>query len=86
MNEAHVYRAHVLECANHIEAYIPVGRAAFPADHKTQDAVIRTFEVIGESATRVSAAYRSPHRRAVLGVQLPGGEPRARRRTGAGDN
>ena len=44
------------ECADRIELYTQLGRDAFLADPKTQDAVIRNFEIIGEAAKRVSAA------------------------------
>lgn len=45
-----VYLAHILERADRIAGYIRDGHGAFLIDHKTQDAVIRGFEVIGEAA------------------------------------
>ena len=56
-----VYLAHILERSNRIEAYVREGHAAFMGDQKTQDAVIRNFEVIGEAAKRVSHEYRAEH-------------------------
>lgn len=56
-----VYLAHILERASRIEAYVQDGRAAFMSDPKTQDAVIRSFEVIGEAAKRVPSEYRAEH-------------------------
>jgi uncharacterized protein with HEPN domain len=56
-----VYLAHILERADRIEAYVRDGRPAFFADVKTQDAVIRNFEVIGEAAKRVPLDYRTAH-------------------------
>jgi uncharacterized protein with HEPN domain len=56
-----VYLAHILERADRIEAYVRDGEAAFMRDTKTQDAVIRNFEVIGEAAKRVSPEYRAAH-------------------------
>ncbi len=56
-----VYLAHILERANRIEVYVRDGHDAFLTDHKTQDAVIRNFEVIGEAAKRVPPAFRSAH-------------------------
>lgn len=56
-----VYLAHILERANRIEAYVRDGHAAFMRDPKTQDAVIRNFEVIGEAAKRVALEYRAEH-------------------------
>jgi uncharacterized protein with HEPN domain len=56
-----VYLAHILERARRIEEYIRDGEAAFFSDHKTQDAVIRNFEVIGEAAKRVPDSFRTLH-------------------------
>ena len=56
-----VYLAHILERAGRIEAYVRDGHDAFLTDHKTQDAVIRNFEVIGEAAKRVPPEFRVQH-------------------------
>jgi uncharacterized protein with HEPN domain len=56
-----VYLAHILERATRIEEYVRDGEAAFMHDTKTQDAVIRNFEVIGEAAKRVPLEYREEH-------------------------
>lgn len=56
-----VYLAHVLERADRIERYIRDGEDAFLSDQKTQDAVIRNFEVIGEAVKRVPEHYREAH-------------------------
>ena len=56
-----IYLAHILEHAARIERYIRDGHDAFLTDHKTQDAVIRNFEVIGEAAKRVTAEFRETH-------------------------
>ena len=56
-----VYLAHILERADRIATYVRDGHAAFVTDHKTQDAVIRNFEVIGEAAKRVPPEYRVAH-------------------------
>lgn len=56
-----IYLAHILEHAARIELYTRDGREAFLTDHKTQDAVIRNFEVIGEAAKRIPASYREAH-------------------------
>ena len=48
-----VYLAHILERADRIETYVSDGEAAFMRDTKTQDVVIRNFEVTGEAAKRV---------------------------------
>ena len=56
-----VYLAHILERADRIARYVSDGEAAFQRDEKTQDAVIRNFEVIGEAAKRVPDEYRARH-------------------------
>lgn len=56
-----VFLAHILERADRIAAYVRDGHASFLVDHKTQDAVIRNFEVIGEAAKRVPPDYRAAH-------------------------
>ena len=56
-----VYLAQILECAQQIAAYTTDGQKAFLADPKTQDAVIRKFEIIGEAAKRVPEEYRQEH-------------------------
>ena len=44
-----VYLRHVLLCADRVRAYTAEGREAFLADSKTQDAVIRNLEIIGQA-------------------------------------
>lgn len=56
-----VYLAHILECAAKIERYTQGGKQQFLKDEMIQDAVIRNFEIIGEAAKRVPAAYRKVH-------------------------
>lgn len=56
-----VYLAHILECAEKIERYTKGGKHEFLNNTMTQDAVIRNFEIIGEAAKRVPAAYRKAH-------------------------
>ena len=47
-----VYLAQILERINRILEYTSEGKEAFFADPRTQDAVIRNFEVIGEAYPR----------------------------------
>lgn len=56
-----VYLAQILERINRIRAYTIEGKEAFFADPRTQDAVIRNFEVIGEAAKRIPDEYRKQH-------------------------
>ena len=56
-----VYLAQILERIARIKEYTTDGEAAFFADARTQDAVIRNFEVIGEAAKRIPDEYRQNH-------------------------
>ncbi|MFK5912886.1 MAG: DUF86 domain-containing protein [Woeseiaceae bacterium] len=44
-----VYIKHIYDCICRIEEYTSAGREEFFSDHKTQDAVIRNLEVIGQA-------------------------------------
>ncbi len=59
--DARVYLAQVVERIDRILEYTSGGRDAFLADHKTQDAVIRNLEVIGEAIKRVPEEFRKKH-------------------------
>jgi uncharacterized protein with HEPN domain len=56
-----VYLAQILERIDRIKEYTADGKEAFFADARTQDAVIRNFEVIGEAAKRIPDTYRRDH-------------------------
>lgn len=56
-----IYLARILECAERIAGYLPADEQAFLKDTKTQDAVIRNFEIIGEAAKRIPDEYRRQH-------------------------
>ncbi len=53
-----VYLAQILERIDRILEYTSEGKESFLADPRTQDAVIRNFEVIGEAAKRIPEQYR----------------------------
>lgn len=56
MNERdRLFLGHVLEAIAAIESFTADGRAFFMADIKTQSAVVRQFEIIGEAVKRLSA-------------------------------
>lgn len=59
--DSRVYLAHILERALRIERFTSGGRTEFLDDERTQDAVIRNFEVIGEAAKRVPEEFRARH-------------------------
>jgi len=50
--------AQILERIDRILEYTAEGKIAFLADPRTQDAVIRNLEVIGEAAKRIPEEYR----------------------------
>jgi uncharacterized protein with HEPN domain len=59
VKDERLYLIQMLERVERIEAYTPGGRAEFLSDPKTQDAVVRSFEVMGEAAKRVSEDLRA---------------------------
>ena len=52
---------HIRLCLDRIADYAKGGQAEFMADPKTQDAIIRNLEVIGEAARRFDEAFRLAH-------------------------
>ena len=53
------YIHHILGAISSIEAYTAEGETAFMVDRKTQDAVIRNLEMIGEAANKLSPELHS---------------------------
>ena len=60
-SDPRVYLAQILERIDRILEYTAGGRDAFFDDEKTQDAVIRNLEVIGEAIKRVPDEYRKQY-------------------------
>ena len=58
MNNQRAYLLHALDAIDAIE-YTRDGRDAFFADRKTQDAVIRNVEVLGQAVKGLSAETRA---------------------------
>lgn len=56
-----LYLIHIEECLRKILDYTGAGREAFVKDRKTQDAVVRNFEVIGEAAKRLPVSVTGAH-------------------------
>ncbi len=54
MNDDRAYLLHIQECLDRITDYTREGRSAFLNDRRTQDAVIRNLEVIGEAVKNLS--------------------------------
>ncbi len=61
MKEDKAYLEHILDAIAKVEQYTADGRDAFMADGKTQDAVVRNFEIIGEATKRLSEDLRNKH-------------------------
>ena len=58
MKNQRLYLIHIKECIEKIELYTVDGEESFSNDSKTQDAVIRNFEIIGEAVKRLSEETR----------------------------
>lgn len=58
-----IYVGHILECAQNILQFTEsTTENIFMTDKKTQSAVIREFEVIGEASKRISENFRNAHK------------------------
>lgn len=52
------YLGHILQAIGRIKEYVQgMDEAAFSEDHRTQDAVIRNFEIIGEASRNIEKRY-----------------------------
>ena len=56
-----VYLAHIRDAIALIREYTVEGEDAFYRDHKTQDAVIRNLEIIGEAVKQLPAELTGRH-------------------------
>ncbi len=61
MNDDRVYPLHIRDSLHRILEYTSNGRDAFLADTKTQDAVIRNLEIIGEAVKNLSEIHKDLH-------------------------
>ena len=59
MNSQRAYLLHTLDAIDAVIEYTQDGRDAFFADRKTQDAVIRNIEVLGQAVKGLSAETRA---------------------------
>ena len=57
-----VFLLHIRDSIAAIREYTKDGNAAFMADRKTQDAVIRQLEIIGEAVKGLPADFRTQHK------------------------
>ncbi len=58
MKDDRIYLLHIRDAIRHIIEYTAAGQAGFLADRKTQDAVVRNLEIIGEASKRVSVTLK----------------------------
>jgi uncharacterized protein with HEPN domain len=57
-----IYIEHILNSINSIQEYISgLSLEIFLDDRKTQDAVVRQFEIIGEATKRISSDFQDNH-------------------------
>lgn len=61
MKDDRIYLLHIRDAIQHILEYTTPGIESFFADRKTQDAVVRNLEIIGEATKRVSASLKDDH-------------------------
>jgi len=59
LKDDRVYLAHILDAVERIQKYTSEGKSEFDRDEKTQDAVVRNLEIIGEATKNVSDELRS---------------------------
>jgi len=59
MKDEKLYLIHMAESFERIIQYTVDGKDDFLSDNKTQDAVVRNFEIIGEAAKRISEKTRN---------------------------
>ena len=61
MKDDGIYLAHIREAIGNILDFTADGESAFRKDLKTQMAVVRCFEIIGEATKNLSATFREAH-------------------------
>ena len=61
MKDDRIYLLHIRDAIRHIVEYTATGKESFFADRKTQDAVVRNLEIIGEATKRVSLSLKAAH-------------------------
>lgn len=61
MKDDRLYLGHILEAVERIQLYGRDGEERFRSDVRTQDAIIRNLQVLGEAAKKVSTGTRDAH-------------------------
>lgn len=62
MKDQRAYLLHVRDAVRQIRQYTVGGKRWFMSDRKTQDAVVRNIEIIGEASKNLSDGVKSKHR------------------------
>ncbi|MGH2714334.1 MAG: HepT-like ribonuclease domain-containing protein [Thermoleophilaceae bacterium] len=60
MRDDRLYLIHIKECIDRIQQYVEDGPEAFAGSTLIQDAVLRNFQTIGQSAGRIVAIEDAP--------------------------
>ena len=61
MKDDRIYLLHIRDAIQYIAEYTTAGQESFFADRKTQDAVVRNLEIIGEATKRLSPSLKDAH-------------------------
>ena len=61
MKDDRIYLLHIADALERILSYTAEGKEAFFADPRTQDAVIRNLEVVGEAVKNLSERLKTRH-------------------------
>ena len=61
MKDDRLYMGHILEAVDRILLFGQDGETRFRTDVRTQDAIIRNLQVMGEAVKKVSAETRDAH-------------------------
>ena len=61
MKDDRIYLLHIRDAIQNIIEYTVEGKESFFVDRKTQDAVVRNLEIIGEATKRLSASLKDDH-------------------------
>jgi uncharacterized protein with HEPN domain len=61
MKDDRIYLLHVRDAIQHIVSHTAEGKESFFSDRKTQDAVVRNLEIVGEAIKRVSVTLKEAH-------------------------
>ena len=61
MKDDRIYLLHIRDAIRQIVEYTAAGKGSFLADRKTQDAVVRNLEIIGEATKRGSPGLKATH-------------------------